>query len=153
MSMHIQFLEFLRKKLRCTHFPHILRILLVFFTFSWDTGDCCPESAPEDMGETSEDVVSSIFSRFPTHRTSAPTLASLSTPVTTQKSITPGTETTRSLAVLAGFMNIWACIIQEQTHQYQRSLVFLDIQGEQLSNQRKSSHYPVKTSSLPAITW
>lgn len=49
-----------------THFPHIFRMLL-FLTFSWDTGDCCPESAPEDMGEMSEDVLSSDLSLFPGH--------------------------------------------------------------------------------------
>lgn len=48
-----------------THFPHSFLMPLWVFLFSGETGDCCPESTPEDRGDWSERTHSSGFSARP----------------------------------------------------------------------------------------
>lgn len=48
-----------------THFPQSLRMLLLFFRFSCETGECSPESTPDDEGEGSRALGSSVLSAFP----------------------------------------------------------------------------------------
>lgn len=45
-----------------THFPHSFLMPLWVFLFSGETGDCCPESTPEDRGDWSDRTHSSGFS-------------------------------------------------------------------------------------------
>lgn len=47
-----------------TYFPHSFLMPFWFFLFSGETGDCWPESMPDDMGDTSDSVDSSVFSDF-----------------------------------------------------------------------------------------
>lgn len=46
------------------YFPHSFLMPFWFFLFSGETGDCWPESMPDDMGDTSDSVDSSVFSDF-----------------------------------------------------------------------------------------
>lgn len=45
-----------------TYFPQSFLMPLWLFLFSGETGDCCPESTPEDRGDWSERMHSSSFS-------------------------------------------------------------------------------------------
>lgn len=58
------------KKPSNTHFPHSFRMPFWFFLCSGETGDCWPDSTPDDMGERSDRVESSVFSAFPVNRKS-----------------------------------------------------------------------------------
>lgn len=49
---------------RMAYFPHSFLMPFWFFLFSGETGDCWPESMPDDMGDTSDSVDSSVFSDF-----------------------------------------------------------------------------------------
>lgn len=49
---------------RKAYFPHSFLMPFWFFLFSGETGDCWPESMPDDMGDTSDSVDSSVFSDF-----------------------------------------------------------------------------------------
>lgn len=51
-----------------THFPHSFRMPFWFFLCSGETGDCWPDSTPDDIGERSDKVESSVFSVFPVNR-------------------------------------------------------------------------------------
>lgn len=48
-----------------TYFPQSFLMPLWFFLFSGETGDCCPESTPEDRGDWSDRTHSSSFSGRP----------------------------------------------------------------------------------------
>lgn len=51
-----------------THFPHSFRMPFWFFLCSGETGDCWPDSTPDDIGERSDKVESFVFSVFPVNR-------------------------------------------------------------------------------------
>lgn len=51
-----------------THFPHSFFMPRWVFLFSGETGDCCPESTPEDRGDWSERTLSSGFPGLPSEQ-------------------------------------------------------------------------------------
>ncbi len=53
-----------------THFPHSFECLSGSSCALVKTGDCWPDSTPDDMGERSDSVESSAFSAFPVNRKS-----------------------------------------------------------------------------------
>ena len=54
-----------RLALQSTYFPHSFLMPLCVFLCSGETGDCWPESLPDDRGERSDSVDSSALSVFP----------------------------------------------------------------------------------------